>query len=291
MLNLLDITLDIDILICLYDNFIKGLLVLIYFFNMAKPIPSGGRRAKQVKVNFNAQEFKKLEEYKDKTGFDRASILRNKFLSFLKLNNVISSNVMLLRRTHSNAVKNYSPVYRGLSKIFEDLKYLKKGFLSKNNELENALKREIEVLDLLIEKISKVQTDLENAESSFDEPFVECLQNIEDILLSTENVNSLPSKSTNIPIEIENTSLLKRDLEIVVFNIEKSSDVIQFLDYLKEETSVILNLDKLSDDIKNLVLDHIKVGTYALNAKKCTLSENIFLFTSSKNMIKIHKSE
>lgn len=291
MLNLLDITLDVDILICLYDNFIKGLLVLIYFFNMAKPIPSGGRRAKQVKVNFNAQELKKLEDYKDKTGLDRASILRNKFLSFLKLNNVISSNVMLLRRTHSNAVKNYSPVYRGLSKIIEDLKFLKKGFLSKNNKLENALKSEIEVLDLLIEKISKVQTDLENADSSFDEPFVECLQNIEDILLSTDNINSHPNKIINMPREIENTSLLKRDLEIVVLNVEESSDVIQFLDYLKEGTSVILNLDKLSDDKKNLVLDNIKIGTYALNAKKCNLTENIFLFTSSKNTIKIHKSE
>tara|TARA_B100000242_G_C42639366_1_gene300744 strand:- start:134 stop:352 length:219 start_codon:yes stop_codon:yes gene_type:complete len=47
---------------------------------MAKPIPDGGKRIHQVKVNFNDLELKKLNYFCKKTGFDKASVLRNAFL-------------------------------------------------------------------------------------------------------------------------------------------------------------------------------------------------------------------
>ena len=38
---------------------------------MAKPIPAGGKRTHQVKVNFNDFEINKLKEYCEKTGLDK----------------------------------------------------------------------------------------------------------------------------------------------------------------------------------------------------------------------------
>ena len=121
---------------------------------MAKPIPSGGKRERQVKVNFNDLELARLDIYSRKVGSDKASILRNNFFSFIQIHDEVSGILKDLDRFQRSANKTNIASRQGFDVFIKELSQIsdnlnssckKVPYSKQNKSILSKFKEEIQI--------------------------------------------------------------------------------------------------------------------------------------------------
>ena len=248
---------------------------------MAKPISQGGKRNKQVKVNFNDSEYKKLDLLKEEMKIDRSNILRQCFAKYTYFNSEGLEIIRGIDRLQRLAIKNYSPIYPGIDKCIKELTQIREeldNFIKETlnlNELREEFREKIILniskLTLLIEKICLIRDNLNEADNQYDEPLGEYITKLEELFLNSSLLKSHPNNSSY--------SVNNDKQKIYLRKITQTDHVYQVLDFLRDGSPVIVDLSKIeSDDLISPILENLKVGCYALNSDNYLLSNNLIFY-------------
>ncbi len=253
---------------------------------MAKPIPSGGKRERQVKVNFNDLELARLDIYSRKIGSDKASILRNNFFSFIHIHDEVSGILKELEVSQRSANKTniafqqscFDTSIRELSQISDTLNsFFKKNLHSKQDK--SNLEKFKEVTGQTINRVDSVIRKIINKRERMRIDEMIRTKEVTKFIVRLEELFSNPEFLAKKTLDNLDDLTVNHRQEIILITITRTEHVYKVLDVLRDGLPILVDFSKIeSDDLISLILENLKVGSYALSSDHYLLSNNLIFF-------------
>ncbi len=239
------------------------------------------KRIKQVKVNFNNEEFNILDNLKKESRTDRSSLLRRSFFKWFDLKKIIYKIKIITNNISKKNLNFQNNINEELKDSIDNLDEIQRDLLKNiSSEKGKNLNKASLKLDESITKLNRLLSSFKELNSFFEKNLHQINQELSSLIdedvgtfLENKEISSLSKASIN------ETNNINKD--IMILKITSENQKYELIDQLIKGASIISDFSKFMgvDNESNSNFEFIMGGVYALKAGKEKLSQSMYLFT------------